>query len=241
MSERSERALKALVLLGLGQFLYAKFRDGTLLFYINRRFAWLTFLAAMALTAMSVVTFRVTAAAQNHSGHQHRITWGTLLLVALPAILGTLIPPVPLGSDALSNRSVATTGLGTAEAGTTTTLTSAPAERNLLDWLQSFGSDPDPARFAGQETTLVGFVYQDERCGDDQFMLSRFVITCCVADATAVGMVVRWPDASELADDEWVKVHGAFEAGQFDGKTIPVMAADQVTPTEMPYQPYLYP
>lgn len=239
MSEQSGRALKALVLLGLGQFLYAKFSNGTLLFYINRRFAWLTFLAAVTLTALGAVTFRAVATARKHD--HHRITWGTLLLVALPAILGTLIPPVPLGSDALSNRSVTTTGLGGAGTATITTLVSAPTERDLLDWLQAFGSDPDPAGFAGQEATLVGFVYRDERCHDDQFMLSRFVITCCVADATAVGMVVRWPDASELADDEWVKVHGAFGAGQFDGETIPVLAADRVTPTGMPNQPYLYP
>lgn len=241
MSERSERVLKALVLLGLGHFLYAKLMDGTLLFYINRRFAWLTFLAALALTALSVVTFRAAAATKNHDHHRHRVTWGTLLLVALPAILGTLIPPVPLGSDALANRSVTTTGLGGAGTGTTTTLVSVPTERDLLDWLQAFGSDPDPAAFAGQEAALIGFVYRDERCHDDQFMLSRFVITCCVADATAVGMVVRWPDAPELAADEWVEVHGTFEAGQFGGETIPVLAADRVRPTEMPNQPYLYP
>jgi putative membrane protein len=237
LPNRLARPLKSLVLLGLGLFLYARFNDGTLLYYINRRFAGLTFLAAIALVTLGAVYS--TAAAKRHDGHGHRAGWGTLLLVALPAILGTLVPPAPLDSGALGNRNVTTTGLGAA--GTTTTLTSAPAERDLLDWLQAFDDAPETAALVGQEATLVGFVHREDFLEEDQFMLSRFVIICCVADAVPVGMIVRWPGAADLAAGEWVEVRGSFEVIPLDEGVLPALVAGQVTPTEMPDQPYLYP
>jgi uncharacterized repeat protein (TIGR03943 family) len=237
MSRRLARSLKSLVLLGLGLFLYSRFSNGTLLFYINRRFTGLTFLAAIALVTLGAVY--ATAAAQPRNGHEHRVGWGTLLLVALPALLGTLVPPAPLDSGALANRDVAMTGLGSP--GTTTTLTSAPAERDMLDWLQAFDDAPEATALLGQEATLVGFVHREEFLEEDQFMLSRFVIVCCVADAVPVGMIMRWPGAGDLAAGEWVEVHGAFEIVPLDEGGLPVLVAERVTPTEMPYQPYLYP
>lgn len=236
MSRRLARSLKSLVLFGLGLFLYGRFNNGTLLFYINQRFVGLTFLTAIALIMLGAVY--ATAAAQPRNGHEHRVGWGTLLLVALPAILGTLVPPAPLDSGALTNRDVAMNGLGSP--GTTTTLTSAPAERDLLDWLQTFDDVPDPTTFVGQEVTLVGFVHREEFLREDQFLLSRFVIVCCVADAVPVGMIVHWPRAGNLAAGEWVEVQGRFEVIPLES-TLPVLLADRVTPTEMPYQPYLYP
>jgi uncharacterized membrane protein YcgQ (UPF0703/DUF1980 family) len=44
-----ERALKGLILIGLALFLASNIKNGSLLFYINRRFAWLTWVAVMVL------------------------------------------------------------------------------------------------------------------------------------------------------------------------------------------------
>jgi uncharacterized repeat protein (TIGR03943 family) len=230
-----------LVLLGLGYFLCAKLRNGTLLLYINRRFIWLTFLAALALITLSGSIVWTKPRQGECTSHRHGTSWATLLIMILPVALGTLVPPVPLGADALTNRTAAMTNLSVAETLTTTRLVSAPPERDLLDWLQAFSSDTDPNTFVGQEVTLVGFVHQDERLNGDYFLLSRFVIVCCVADAIPVGMIVHWPDAAALDADKWVEVHGTFEVGEFDGQTTPFLVAERVTPTEMPYQPYLYP
>jgi hypothetical protein len=49
----------------------------------------------------------------------------------------------------------------------------------------------DPAAFIGQEARLIGFVYRDDRFNGDEFMISRFVISCCAADAAPLGLVVR--------------------------------------------------
>jgi uncharacterized membrane protein YcgQ (UPF0703/DUF1980 family) len=61
-----------------------------------------------------------------------------------------------------------------------------------------------------------------------------------VADASPVGLIVQWPDTPALANDTWVEVSGQFVVGEFDGRTIPILAADEVEPTDAPAQPYLY-
>jgi uncharacterized repeat protein (TIGR03943 family) len=114
-------------------------------------------------------------------------------------------------------------------------------DKNILDWLIAFQRTPDPQAFAGQTARLIGFVYRDERFESDAFMLSRFVVSCCVADASAVGVIVRSPQAEALPADQWVEVSGHFEPGQFANRPTPILIADVITKTTQPNQPYLYP
>jgi putative membrane protein len=72
-------------------------------------------------------------------------------------------------------------------------------------------------------------------------MVTRFVVSCCVADANVAGMVVRWPEATALAADQWVEVTGSLAAGDLEGELLPVLAAESVKPVAVPEQPYLYP
>jgi uncharacterized repeat protein (TIGR03943 family) len=256
--ERFQIAAKALLLLGLALFLYTRLAGGTLYFYINERFAAYTLLAivGLVLVAVSYRPFgrRQPDASTIHdsqftihdsvpSTHNHRLTLAGGLLVALPILLGVLVPPQPLGAAALSNREVNVTMAASAlPAAVRAAAEKRASEKNVLDWLHSFAGAPDAATaFAGEPANVVGFVFRDERFGEDRFMVTRFVVSCCVADANVAGMVVRWPGAAELEADQWVEVRGVLESGQFDGQTVPTLAAQSVTPVEVPQQPYLYP
>jgi uncharacterized repeat protein (TIGR03943 family) len=72
-------------------------------------------------------------------------------------------------------------------------------------------------------------------------MVSRFVISCCAADAAPLGLVTQWPDTGSLPNDTWVEVKGRFQMGEFDGEPMPVLIAETITPTDVPEPPYLYP
>jgi putative membrane protein len=244
-------SFKALALIGLGLFLYSRIYNGTLFYYISERFAWLTLLAAIGFIIVGA-SYRYRAAQadphehdhpHDHAGHQHgNLSWGGLLLVALPVILGLVVPPKPLGAAAMSNREISVGSVSSATAPKTSQLISRPAsEKNVLDWLIDFRLSQDPAAFASQEAKVIGFVYRDERFGGNQFMVSRFVVSCCAADAAPLGLVVHWPKTTALTSDQWVEVSGRFQAGEFDGEPMPILIADNVAPTEIPDQPYLYP
>ena len=230
-------SLKALTLIGLGLYLYSRIFTGTLLFYINQRFAWLVMMAGVVLMAIGG-SYRYRSN-HDHAHHAHAFSWGGVLLIGLLIALGLLVPPKPLGASAMGNREV---NLGTLVSSQGNSMMPTRAgEKNILDWLIAFQSTPDPAAFAHQPAHLIGFVYRDDRFNSDSFMLSRFVVSCCVADATAIGLIVRSPLAASLPGDQWVEVSGHFEPGEFSGKPTPILITEAITRTTPPNQPYLYP
>lgn len=253
-----KNGLKGLVMLALAYFLFSRITNGTLFFYINNRFAWLTFLAVIGFFAVALgylyqarqVREMLDGAGDHdhthdhdhhHEGNDHGLSRVGLALVLLPVMLGLLVPARPLGAAAVGNREVSVGRLSTAAAPRASQVAAPTREKNLLDWLMAFDQAQDPAAFDGQPANLLGFVYRDSRFGDDSFLLSRFVVSCCVADATPIGLVVRTPAASQLALDQWVQVSGRFQAGAFDGHPMPILVADVITPTVAPNQPYLFP
>ena len=249
--------LKALVLIVLAMFFTQKLVSGTLYYYIGPRFSWLTITAVVLLIALASsynLILKDDSDAHNetghhddpHDGHHHhhhesrRIPWMTLLIIASPVILGVVVPAQPLGASAVTNRGISTDITAAADVGDTI-LGIAPADRNVLDWVRMMTNDPAADALNGQEANVVGFVYRDIRFAEDQFMISRFTLSCCVADALAIGVVVEADSASDFPTDTWVQVEGTFMEGQLDTEALPIIQAKSVTPVEAPEQPYLFP
>lgn len=240
---------KVILLLGMGLFLASRLWNGTLNFYIHPRFNTLTLLTAVTLILLGIAyavhqqrTQSQTAAVGNGRA-AHAVNWFGLLLLALPILFGLAVAPTPLGAAALANRDVNVNAFTSARAPQDENLTTIAlsGEKNIIDWLYEFQRRGDPAAFDGQEASIIGFVYRDDRFAADTFMVSRFTISCCVADAAPVGLIVQWPDAAALPADGWVEVNGRFQTGSFNGQSMPLLIADTVAPTEPPAQPYLYP
>jgi uncharacterized repeat protein (TIGR03943 family) len=243
---------KVMIFLLLGLFLGSQLWWGTLNFYIHPRFNMLIGLAAVGL----VITGLVYAYQHRHAlltsepdhdhehehAHSHDLSWLALAILALPLILGVAVRPKPLGAAALQNREINAGSLSSLQAPSGSQLAIMPTagERNILDWLYLFQSSEDPADFAGEPVHVIGFVYQDDRFSETQFMVSRFTVSCCAADAVPVGLVVQWPDTAQLPPDTWVEVTGTLQTGEFNGQTMPILQAEEVSETEQPAQPYLY-
>lgn len=263
LAERTQRAFQALILAATGLFLLERIGSGAIFWYINQRFLVLVLAAGVGLLALaqSVLPQRRLRqpqpqpgaeagdqAPQDHhvhheSRHDHALLspW-TLLIVALPVILGLLIPARPLGSTAIANKGLnAAAPLVAGSGGQPVKLDLAPADRTILDWVRAFNSEADPAVFAGQPADVIGFVFHDSRLKDGQFFAARFAVSCCVADATGIAVIVQWPQAAGLADNSWVRVRGPVQVAQLEGKPLPLVVADSVEAVPQPDQPYLYP
>ena len=159
-------------------------------------------------------------------------------------MLGVAVPAQPLGAAAMANREVnidlsASSSMPAAVRNATA---KPAAAKNMLDWFNQLRTAADPVNdLAGQQATVTGFVFRDDRFAADQFMVTRYAVSCCVADASIVGLVVEWPGAEALVQDQWVEVAGAFAPGEFAGQPYPLLAADTVVETPVPSQPYLFP
>ena len=269
-SERLQGLIKAILLLGTGMFLYGRIANGTLYYYINEKFAGFTLFGMVGLIAVGLAyqfgkqPGKAHAKAHEghdhdehdheehghsshdhhdhgHEGHSHALSWGGIALVALPVILGLAVPPRPLGASALDNREVVMSMEDSALPASVQSAAKAAGERNMLDWWRSFQASTDYNTFTNQEATIIGFVYKNPHYGEGHFLATRFIVSCCVADAAAVGLVIRWPDSVTLEDDQWVEVSGKFVPSTLDTWKPPVLVAESVTPIETPAQPYLYP
>lgn len=176
------------------------------------------------------------------AGHSHpsqRFLWA-LLVVALPVLLGVLIPTRPLGASVVANKGLRISSpVRSDEANYLLLLEVPPENRTILDWLQIFGSAQDPASLIGESVDVIGFVYRDPRLPDGQFMISRFTLTCCVADAFAVGMVVDSSDAATYAENTWVRVQGTLGLSAVESQVIPRIKVDKIQVVSEPAQPYL--
>jgi putative membrane protein len=241
--------LRAALLFGLGLYFVYNIVSGNLANYVNMRFAWLSYVAAaifLLLGLSHAYALLPTGKRKRkndepaHHDHNHaQISWTALGVVAIPLVLGTLIPSRPLGAAAVDGD--LTLNSAAAQNVATTTLTIAPLNRNVLDWLRVFNASTDYSEIEGQPADVIGFIYREPTFADDQFMLARFTISCCVADASAIGMPVAWADTTSLPADSWVRVKGTLEVGQFRGDDVPILKADSVEPIPQPEHPYLYP
>ena len=247
--DRSRLLAAAVVLYGIVAILLHRLLTGTLVYYINPRYEWLTWVA-VAVAGLGAMALALTGTAWRRGRdsrrlHGMRVGWSALAVLALPVALG-MAPEQPLGSAALGNREVAVAGLPptalTSKTGRRVTRVAAaePAARSMLDWLVEFHVADDPERFAGQGAQITGFVHRDVHLGPDQVQLSRFLLSCCVADAMPIGIVVQAPELATVPDDQWLTVAGRFVVGEIGGQRMPVLVADEVVPIEPPPVPYLY-
>jgi putative membrane protein len=111
-------------------------------------------------------------------------------------------------------------------------------EKIFLDGLTTL--ELYPKEFAGKELETIGFVYREPSFKPQQFVVARFSVSCCTADATVFGILVEEKQAAKWATDSWVKVRGKLEVRQVDGYDMLVLRATGIEPAKAPKDPYVY-
>lgn len=169
-----------------------------------------------------------------HAGHGHgpggpRVAW----FLTLPALALLLFPPPALGSYSVEREAArrAARGVGTFPA--------LPSGNPVDLTLGEFGSRAvyDSGRsLDGRTVRLTGFV---TRGGDGTWYVTRLLVSCCAADATAAKAEVRGAQAPPV--DTWVTVTGTWhpEGGLgSDAAWPPVIDAGSVRQVPQPDSPY---
>ncbi|MCY3834498.1 MAG: TIGR03943 family protein [Chloroflexi bacterium] len=228
--------VKSLILFGMGTYLTLLLATGNLNNYINQRFAWLVAVGALLFFVLALVNLvsSLKPAEQAHEHHHYHITWDMLLVVAFPLLLAIAIPSRSLGIEAV-NGGVSLSPVGISS------VSRNPLDRNILDWLREFDRAPTPAQFNGSPVDVLGFVYREPPHPADGFMIARFTMSCCVADAFPIGMPVMASGSEQYTAGDWLRVRGQLKATAFGADFLPVVFADAIEPVDEPRQPYLYP
>lgn len=181
--------------------------------------------------------------------HGHGAPKAAWLLV-LPVVALLVFPSKPLGSFAAAHRS------GISAKGSPMSSAQVPADipppvagaqpMEILDFLDKTYYDPAKT-LAGKPVTIIGFVAPSDRSTDD-FLLTRFMIACCAADARPVQVAVTGYNGYTPEVDTWVEVTGSWipepEGSKprlgTDGFPLPHLLAVRVAPVDPPENPYAF-
>ena len=198
--------------------------------YLSSRTAWVVPVGAIVLT-LAAAGRLLTARAPDPEPLSRRATWATaFILIPVAAIMA--LPPVALGSYAASRRSLASGVVaGSSELGTGGPVTLASVA--AAGW-------SDEARRAlveraGSRVSFDGIVARRDGQAADEFLLTRFIVSCCVADALSVQVRVVGAPPGRFAQDDWVRVEGTFYPV---GREV-IVDASRISPIAQPDDPYL--
>jgi uncharacterized repeat protein (TIGR03943 family) len=170
-------------------------------------------------------------------GHGHgacsRVGW--LLLAPILAI--AVVAPDPLGAFA-ANRAPATLPTLKREFGPLPAPSAGAVDLPLTEFVGRavYGQGQS---LRGIPVRLVGFAATDTR--GEGLLLTRFVISCCAADARPVRVAVRGGETSRPAPDTWLEVTGTWhpEARSAEDTRPPVLDLTSLRTIPPPGNQYL--
>lgn len=236
-----------MILFGLGFFLLNRFFSGQLLIYIHQRYVWLVLPSAIGILTLAYILFNRRPLHRSEEDGlliekeaPHNAHW-RLILMLIPLVLGIVVPISPLDAEAAATRQVRQSLTFSSDPTLTdTVLALEPGTRSILEWLWAFDAAQDKNQLEGQPVNLEGFVIVNENVPEGQFLVARFVITCCVADATAIGIAVDPSGTDTIMPEGWVSIRGTMQISRMDGQPALLIEATEIQRIERPEQPYLY-
>lgn len=196
--------------------------------YLSSRTQWVVPLGAIVLTAAALGR-ALTMRAERPEALGRAQAWG-LGVVLIPVVTVLALPPAALGSFAASRRSVS--------AGFVSGPTDIGEKVTLVEVAGAMWSDDvrrELIERAGSSVDFTGIVTRREGMAADEFVLTRFIVSCCVADALSVQVRVVGAPTGKFEEDEWVRVTGRI----YPLTEEVVVDAVRVTAVPRPDEPYL--
>jgi uncharacterized repeat protein (TIGR03943 family) len=165
--------------------------------------------------------------------------WAKAAILMMPVFFLLIIYGRSLGTDAFSKRALNTGQIVIQRDANQLKLPSRTTTGQVTSLLNLLA---DAEKFDGKRVTAEGMVYRSVKSGDNTFMLFRFAVVCCAADAMPLSVTVKHTDSEALNNDAWVRVDGIFTIETSNGKQVPSIAAGivQSIPSPPPEKRYLF-
>ncbi|NEQ25020.1 MAG: TIGR03943 family protein [Microcoleus sp. SIO2G3] len=242
--------LDVLAIAAWGAVLLRFWLTGKMPLLLHQNYIWLAIAAGVALLGLSlwkarqgIILWR-RRSRQMLPNPQHftllppRLSSLLLLIVAL---VGLGFTPRPFTSDVALNRGVTETLSMTRSQPQSFRATVQPEARSIIDWIRTLSVYPEPDAYAGQKVDVKGFVIHPPNLPADYLVISRFVITCCAADAYPVGLPVKIEgDRSRYAPDSWQQIRGSMMTETLNNQRQLVIQASAIESIPEPSNPYAY-
>ncbi|MBE9137419.1 TIGR03943 family protein [Nodosilinea sp. LEGE 07088] len=223
---------------------------GKLYLLLHPDYMWLAHLATVLLLTMGIVrgaqvwlSYRQgrgpAPRSQEHIALLPRqLSVGLLIAIA---VFGLIYTPRPFASETAFQRGITDVLGQTRSRPQRFSLSGNSEDRTIVDWVRTLNVYPEPDAYAGQKAQVSGFVTHIPGWPDNYFMISRFVLTCCAADAYPVGLPVELPAGTPRpAPDTWLEIGATVQTATLDGKRQITLGSATLTEIPEPRTPYEY-
>jgi hypothetical protein len=204
---------------------------GTLGYYANGRTIWIVLVGACLAAAIGL------GAPWRSSGDAGGLPWRPVVF-AVPLIVGLVVPARPLSASSGQSSSLGSLQLASHVSG--------GGGGDLFGyWMNALSDHPNAGWWTGQRVTLVGFVAHQVGLPARSFIVGRYLVTCCVVDASLLGFPVQLgPSVKPPAEGAWVQISGRFGNEYWtdpSGQHYPLIGHARISPASIPSSPYLSP
>lgn len=208
--------------------------SGRVNLYLSTRTSWVVPVGAVTLGAAAIGVFAVSRTRASHAINRRDAFVSAVLI--LPVILVMSSPRTTLGTFSASRKTQFSgrglwTYWGTFNKDSEISLFFVAAAKY---WPQA---NDLLAQRAGSDVDFVGFVDREPSTPADEFTLTRFVVSCCVADAAVVSIRVVNVPPGQVTQDQWVEVTGQI----YPIGSEMILTATSIAPVQTPQVPYLTP
>lgn len=247
------RVAPPILLAGYGILILSLFARNVLSWYINPVYIAPTTLAGAVLVGLAVAGFlrrdRVRAeACCDSDGDGCGCAEPTphirsYVILAIPLVLGAIFPPRGLAAFSANERGTQLAGVSMVHGAAAVKRVSLSVNTktfSMSDWVGALSGDPNPRDYQGKPVIVSGLVVHNPASVPPGYlMVIRYLVTCCIADARPVGLVVRDTSHGALKDNQWVTVTGTMAGVQYQGQSIAVVKPTSMKPTKS-QSPYIY-
>lgn len=240
---RQSKLLDVLVLLAWSLVLFRYWITGKLFLLLHPDYMWLANGAAVVLLVMAAFKlFQKQTIARDTAGHTTllppQVSSFILLAVAVVALIYT---PQAFASDTAIQRGISDSLTLTRSQPQRFVRQTASEDRTVIDWVRTLNVYPEPDAYTGQSVKVSGFVIHPDNWPEGYLMLSRFVLTCCAADAYPVGLPVQLAVSRQAyAPDTWLEVEGKMITATIGGQRQLTIEPTKLETIPEPRNPYEY-
>jgi uncharacterized repeat protein (TIGR03943 family) len=245
------RFLASCLLAGYGIFILSLFVRHVMTWYINPAYVGPTTLAGGVLIALSALGLGggTKSKALNDCADdgcecvEPAPKLRTYALLTIPLLLALVFPPRGLAVFSANQRGPQIAGLNLLHGPAAIKRVSLSVDTRsfgMADWVGALSADPNPKDYAGKPIIVAGLVLRSpDAVPRGYFMVMRYFITCCIADARPVGLIVRDTTHGVLKEGQWVTVSGSMGSLTTGGQQIAVVEPAKIRVTKAG-NPYMY-
>ncbi|WP_157800856.1 TIGR03943 family putative permease subunit [Bacillus solitudinis] len=262
--------MKALVLLLFAVFIFILHETGEITRFINPKYLFFSQIASVIFLLLFFIQVpRIFASsAYDHSecgpwgcSHEDEEEGGMVKiilaygLISLPLLTGFLLPYKDFGAEEALKRGISYSTLDHGHLEDHDEVLNHQINKTVQEMLKQPVLEFDnenfarfigavtthPENFLGKQVVVEGFILNDDSLSNKLTVITRFLVTHCVADAHAVGLVIEKGDTLGIKENTWVRVKGELSIKKTDNILLPTIKISSWKEIQSPMDPYVYP